>query len=61
MRVVLHRLVGIVADALIIKPKFGADPAVEGAQFDHNVDGSISTADFSVVKPKFGNSADPCP
>ena len=32
------------ADASIIKPKFGGDPAVEGAEFDFNVDGVISTA-----------------
>ena len=45
------------SDASIIKPKFGGDPAVEGAEFDYNVDGIVSTADFSQVKPLFGNTA----
>ncbi len=49
------------ADASIIKPKFGGDPAIEGPEFDFNTDGIISTADFSQVKPLFGNSAAPCP
>ena len=49
------------ADASIIKPKFGGDPAVDGAEFDYNVDGIISTADFSQVKPLFGNTAPICP
>ena len=48
-------------DLEALRGHFGADPAVEGPQFDFNQDGQINSTDFSRVKLFLGNQAPVCP
>ncbi len=48
-------------DASVIKPRFGQDPGVVGAEFDFDANGIISTGDASLIKPIFGNASPACP
>jgi hypothetical protein len=49
------------ADALLIKPHFGATAGAGTCQFDFNCSGTITTADYSLIKLYFGNLPAACP